>query len=634
VEPSPEAATRAGGRHSWGLGRAETLRLLPIFLPVTLAGAAALGGAIAGFVLNPPSTGNAAGIAVLLAAAIFAEAYPVPVERLPAGSVALAAVFILGAGILYGWEAAILVGLLSRTTLELAEDRPLVKLIYNGAVYAVAGAACGLVTAPFALHQSVPGRLLEVVLGAFAWYVVNIPLIAAIVSLWARERFRDVLSTSVLGTAVSFAIMASVSLALVALWTQSPVLAIALAGPLVAVALHQRSTHDALRAMRLAQTDPLTGLGNHRHFQEQLQTKLDAAEQTRLPLSVILLDLDNFKQINDRYGHPIGDKVLAQVAVRLRDAGQSFRLGGDEFAVVLPGHGEEAARRVGDKLVRDLGGAETEHGGTVSFSAGVATFPQHGIERGELVRVADIALYWAKGEGKNRVRVYRADMPAMTQLQRLATDPDRTARLQAAAALAGAVDARDAYVGSHSQRVGEYAAAVAARMSLAPEEVELIRLAGKLHDLGKLAIPEEILRKRGALTPREREVLERHPQIGENMLDPLGIEPVASWVLHHHERWDGDGYPGNLAGERIPLGARIIFAADSFDAMTSDRVYRPALSYDEATEELRRCSGSQFDPVVVTALLEELAQTDRRLTIVENGKQDALHPLAAASGGE
>ena len=614
--PAPDAATRLMNRRSWGLGKAETLRLLPIFLPVTLAGAVSLGAAVWGYSLAPPSAGSAAGIVVLLAAAIFAEAYPVPVERLPAGSVSLAAVFILGAGILFGWEAAVIVGLITRVALELAEERPLVKLIYNGAVYAVAGAAAGLTTNFFALQQTVGGRILEVVLGALAFYLVNIPLIAGIVSRWAREPFRVVLATSMLGTAVSFAIMASVTLALVALWTQSPAFAVALAGPLIAVALHQRATHDALRAMRLAQTDPLTGLGNHRHFQEQLQSKLESAEQTRLPLSVVLLDLDNFKQINDRYGHPAGDKVLAQVAARLRDAGQAFRLGGDEFALVLPGHGEEAARRVGDKLVRDLGGAETEHGGAVSFSAGVATFPQHGIERAELVRVADIALYWAKGEGKNRVRVYRPDMPAMTQLQRLATDPDRTARLQAAAALAGAVDARDAYVGSHSHRVGEYAAAVAQRLDLPPDEIELIRLAGKLHDLGKLAIPEEILRKRGPLTPREREVLERHPQIGQNMLDPLGIEPVASWVLHHHERWDGDGYPANLSGERIPMGARIIFAADSFDAMTSDRVYRSALSFDEATDELRRCAGTQFDPVVIAALLDELQAFGRRLTVV------------------
>lgn len=630
MEASLDTAARGGRRVSWGLGHAETLRLLPIFAPVTLAGATALGAAVWRLAVNPPTWGDAAGITVLLAAAIFAEAYPVPVERLPSGSVALAAVFVLGAGVLYGWEAAVIVGLMTRVTMEVAERRPLVKLLYNGSVYAVAGAATGLAVSPFHGHESVGARMLEILLGALAWYLVNIPLIAAIVARWARETFRMVLSTAVLGTAVSFAIMASVSLALVALWSQSPLYAVALAGPLVAVALHQRATHEALRAMRLAQTDPLTGLGNHRHFQEQLQTKIDSAEQTRLPLSVVLLDLDNFKQINDRYGHPAGDRVLAQVAVRLRDAGQAFRLGGDEFAVVLPGHGEEAARRVGDKLVRDLGSAETEHGGTVSFSAGVATYPQHGEERSELVRVADIALYWAKGEGKNRVRVYRADMPAMTQLQRLATDPDRTARLQAAAALAGAVDARDAYVGSHSQRVGEYAAAVAQRLDFPAEEVELIRLAGKLHDLGKLAIPEEILRKRGSLTPREREVLERHPQIGQNMLEPLGIEPVASWVLHHHERWDGDGYPANLSGERIPIGARIIFAADSFDAMTSDRVYRAALSFHEATDELRRCSGTQFDPIVISALLEELETTGRHLSVVEGGKNKPVeHPVAA-----
>ena len=139
-----------------------------------------------------------------------------------------------------------------------------------------------------------------------------------------------------------------------------------------------------------------------------------------------------------------------------------------------------------------------------------------------------------------------------------------------------------------------------------PEKLE--RELGRPHDEDPKVVPEEILRKRGPLTAREREVLERHPQIGQSMLDPLGIEPVASWVLHHHERWDGDGYPGNLAGDRIPMGARIIFAADSFDAMTSDRVYRHALTRTEATEELRRCSGSQFDPKVVDALLTELGE--------------------------
>jgi HD-GYP domain-containing protein (c-di-GMP phosphodiesterase class II) len=154
--------------------------------------------------------------------------------------------------------------------------------------------------------------------------------------------------------------------------------------------------------------------------------------------------------------------------------------------------------------------------------------------------------------------------------------------------------------------VAELAARVAARLELDLEQIELARLAGSLHDLGKLAIPEEILRKPGPLTGPERLVLERHPQIGFRMLDSLGIDPVANWILHHHERWDGTGYPDRLPGPEIPLGARIIFVVDAYDAMTSDRVYRGRLSKEDALAELQRCAGTQFDPAVVAALAEEL----------------------------
>jgi putative nucleotidyltransferase with HDIG domain len=169
------------------------------------------------------------------------------------------------------------------------------------------------------------------------------------------------------------------------------------------------------------------------------------------------------------------------------------------------------------------------------------------------------------------------------------------------------VDSRDVYTGSHSQRVAQLSGRIAARLGLPEEEVELARLAGSLHDLGKLAIPEEILRKPAALSDPERLVLERHPQIGFRMLESLGVDPVAEWVLRHHERWDGAGYPDGLAGETIPLGARIVFVADAFDAMTSDRVYREPLTHEQAVEELRRCAGSQFDPGVVAAFVTELA---------------------------
>jgi HD-GYP domain-containing protein (c-di-GMP phosphodiesterase class II) len=203
--------------------------------------------------------------------------------------------------------------------------------------------------------------------------------------------------------------------------------------------------------------------------------------------------------------------------------------------------------------------------------------------------------------------VYRPDVEELAELRWLIDGRDRAACLRAASSLAHAVDARDAYTGSHSYVVGELAARVAIRMGLEHEEIELLRLAGSLHDLGKLAIPEEILRKPGPLTEAERLVLERHPQIAFRMLDSLGVEPVADWILHHHERWDGTGYPHRLSRNDIPLGARILFVADAYDAMTTDRVYRGGLSHFRALAELDRCSGTQFDPNVVEAFKTEFA---------------------------
>jgi putative nucleotidyltransferase with HDIG domain len=193
------------------------------------------------------------------------------------------------------------------------------------------------------------------------------------------------------------------------------------------------------------------------------------------------------------------------------------------------------------------------------------------------------------------------------QLRKIAGGTSRAARLRAAASLAAAVDERDAYMERHSFAVGELAARLAARLGLDETAVELTRLAGRLHDIGKLAIPEDVLRKRDPLTDDERRLLQRHCQIGFRMLDSLGVEPLATWVLHHHERWDGGGYPAGLSGDAIPLGARIIFIADAFDAMTTDRVYQDAISPEDALEELERCAGSQFDPEIVGTLRRHLS---------------------------
>jgi diguanylate cyclase (GGDEF)-like protein len=582
---------------------------LPVFLPVSTGAAVVTTAALASLATSDPTATELTALFALLAASTVAEAFPVPIQNVPVGGTSLATVFIVGTAVLYGWAPATLVGLLTQLIVETGRRRPAIRITYNTSVYGLAAAAAGATVAAVGGDGFVP-LTVGVLLASLAFYAVNLPLVVAIVARWAREPFADLLQRAVRSTFVVFAIMASATLMLAALWERSPFLAAALVGPLMAIALYQRSIHRELEAVRLALTDPLTGLGNHRSFHERLQRDLEAAEAGENILSLCLLDIDNFKDINDRHGHPTGDRVLAHVAKRLRQDGEAFRLGGDEFALLLPGKRDDEALAIAQTVLQRVSSRGALHGLEVSLSAGIAEYPQYGVDRNELVRVADSALYQAKEKGKNQVQVYRPEVHELAQLRRVAEGPDRAARLRAAATLAHAVDARDAYTGSHSYMVGELAGRIAKRMGLEREQVELTRLAGRLHDLGKLAIPEEILRKPGPLNEAERLVLERHPQIGFRMLESLGIEPIATWVLHHHERWDGRGYPDGLSGEEIPLGSRILFVADAYDAMTSDRVYRGKMQHESAIAELERCAGAQFDPNVVSWFVEGLERSE------------------------
>jgi len=581
-------------------------RLAALILPVCLAGFAVLVAASYEFATKGHSGHQLIGIAALTAAATLAERFPVPISSEAGGGVlSLTFVFAVAAIVLYGWAVGALLLLTATSLVHLAQHRPLVRIGYNVAVLALVAAAAGALISP--VHGDGAGPVVaRVVIAAAADNVVNVVLISAVMAVSGGMAYLPLLRTKTRTTIVPFAFMASAALMLVVLWQRSPVLSIALVGPLLAISLYQRSTHRALRAMRLALTDPLSGLGNHRHFHERLQRELQGAEEDATPLTLCFVDIDDFKRINDRFGHPSGDRVLSQVAGKLRQGGEAFRLGGDEFALLLVDHDEGAALAAANSIVERIGALDLDHIGNVTVSAGLATFPVQGHGRDELIRLADSALYWAKEHGKNRVRLYRPDVVELAELKRLAAGPDRAARYRAAASLAKAVDARNAYAGSHSERVADLAARIATRVGLDAEQVELTRLAGSLHDLGKLAIPEEILRKPGTLADSERLVLERHPQIGFRMLDSLGVDPVADLVLHHHERWDGAGYPDGLRGEEIPLGARIIFVTDAYDAMTSDRIYRPRLSSQAALAELERCAGTQFDPGIVAAFVEEL----------------------------
>ena len=581
--------------------------VLAIVTPVIVAGVAAVAAAAYSYARTPHSLGDVAAFVGLLIGMAVAERFPVPVEGVDAGGVTLGFVFAVAGTLLFGWQAGVMISAAGPTVTHLVGHRPPMRVAYNAAMFALAALAGGLAIESIS-ERSVLGLLARVIVCAFIYnWVVNLVLVTAVLSASAGKPFFKLILANARQTTAPFALMTSAALMLVVLWERSPALSLALVGPLIAIALYQRSNFKAMRAMRLALTDPLTGLGNHRHFHERLQRELTQAEHDGLTLSLCFVDIDDFKRINDRFGHPIGDRVLGQVASRLRQGGESFRLGGDEFAVLLPGLDERAAIAVARSIVERVGTVDVEQVGLVTVSAGIAVYPAQGVGRDELIRLADSALYWAKEDGKNRARTYQATSTLeLSQLQQLADGPDRAARYRAAASLAKAVDARDVYTGSHSERVGVLAARIARRLGIDEPQVELTRLAGSLHDLGKLAIPEEILRKPGALNESERLVLQRHPQIGYRMLESLGVEPIAEWVLHHHERWDGSGYPDRLRGEEIPLGARIILVADAFDAMTSERVYREPLSYHDAVAELERCAGTQFDPLVVEAFSEEL----------------------------
>ena len=356
-------------------------RLLAVLVPVCGAGVVTLAWAAYHFALQKHSGGLLLGLALLVVASMFAERFPVPVEGADAGGVSLLYVFVVATIVLFGWQTATLLAAIGTFT-QLLQHRPLIRVTYNASVFAISAAVAG--TAILWLHTHDVAELLAAVgIASFVDYAVNMLLITLIVSVHSRRPFVPVLSSNTRGTIIPFALMGSASLMLVVLWQRSPVLSAALVGPLIAISLYQRSTYRALRAMRLALTDPLTGLGNHRHFHERLQRELVAADEAGMPLSLCLIDLDDFKRINDRHGHPAGDRVLSQVATRLRQGGEAFRLGGDEFAVLLPDSGEASALKTATSIVERLRTMELEHSERITVSAGLATFPVQGVGRDE-----------------------------------------------------------------------------------------------------------------------------------------------------------------------------------------------------------------------------------------------------------
>ena len=595
----------------------RTSRLKVLVGLICAVGIAVVAVAAARILKDPPHGHEYAALATFLAFATIAERYPAPIENTGLRGYSLAAVFNVAGIVLFGWEPMVFVCILSLVGGSAWTLQPLMKTAYNAAVLAIAAISGGLLLEALRGTLGLTELVGAVCLVALGYGLATLLLISAALCVSEGKSFLPTIEQILRWSLLPYLFGASASLVTVVLWQRSPFLIFALAGPLAAIDLYERQRHKARSAMQLASTDPLTGLGNPRRFHERLQEELDETESSGRPIALCYFDLDNLKLVNDEYGHPAGDRVLVAVASRLRHGGEAFRLGGDEFAVILTDRSSEDAVEIASAILSRVASIKIDRLPRLTMSCGIAAFPSEGVSRNELPRLADSALYWAKDHGKNRVRVYHPEALSAYALERLGANPSLNDRLRAAASLADAVDARDAHAGAHSRHVGDLAALICKHLGADYEQIGLLRLAGHLHDVGKLAIPEELLRKQDPLSDAERVILQRHPEIGFQMIEGLGLGPVADWVLYHHERWDGLGYPKGLAAEQIPLGARIIFAADAWDSMTSDRTYRRGLSIEQALEEIRSLSGSQFDPEIVEALTVGLGLAPEREEVSE-----------------
>jgi diguanylate cyclase (GGDEF)-like protein len=386
---------------------------------------------------------------------------------------------------------------------------------------------------------------------------------------------------------------------------------------------HHQARVDQLSAQ--ARTDTLTRLGNRRAFEDDLAAAIAVRGETGRGFTLLAIDLDGLKRINDQRGHPAGDAQIRAVAECVREVvapdGSVYRTGGDEFMVILPGrrnwHGLNVAAAI-DRATRERTGARAV---SIGLTESIEMEGRH-----LLMNQADIALYEAKRTRLSAVAYHPGMSPAIDGAKEDLPSHEQRAL---AAALARAVDAKDAGTRSHSETVAQLCVAIGERLQIEPVQLERLRLAGLLHDVGKIGVADAILQKPDALAPEEQFAMTEHVEIGHAILLAAELPIEAHWVLHHHERFDGDGYPGGLKAAGIPIESRIIAVADAFEAMTGTRPYREAVSVEEAVEELQAHSGTQFDARCVDALVEVVndAATEDQLVGIAHGGHVKM-PLA------
>ncbi|NUL83202.1 MAG: diguanylate cyclase [Armatimonadetes bacterium] len=381
------------------------------------------------------------------------------------------------------------------------------------------------------------------------------------------------------------------------------------------IAILKRSFNDMAVALKQGQDkliamldiDPLTDVLNHRSFQERLRQEITRSQATQSPLSLVLFDIDALRKLNEEKGMTHGDELLKKTACTLQmllpEVAIIGRHGGDEFALLLPTYDLERSEQVAQSLLDKLNLA---FGGSARFHVGCASIDETPAGPTQLTLAAEMASQMSKSMGGKKVARFEAidgfgPNADPYHLQEFLRDGS----LATIQALAAAVDAKDPYTEGHSRRVAELSARLAQFVGLPQSEVELIRITGTLHDVGKIGIPDSILKKDGPMDPDERALMETHPVLGEIIVGKVPqLATTLPGVRHHHETWNGKGYPDGLTGEDIPLMARILALSDSFDAMTSDRPYRKGMGIEKALGIIENELGEQFDPFLGARFLE------------------------------
>lgn len=367
----------------------------------------------------------------------------------------------------------------------------------------------------------------------------------------------------------------------------------------------ERSRNERLekavsRLRTLSVTDPLTGLRNHGFFFDRLGEELERARRYDRPLAVVIADIDDFKAVNDTFGHAAGDRVLKALGEvfrgQVREVDIACRIGGEEFGFVLPETDESGAVQVAERVRAAASELDALDTGTITLSLGVAVFPIHADSRDDLVESADMALYQAKHEGKNCVRIAGQGLMS-TEITK--AHPTMAPVIDA---LVGALRLRSPALLDRSGRVADVSVAIGQQLGLSVVQAARLHLAALVHDVGMIGVPDAILLKEGPLDVDEWEIVRNHPHYGVELLSRAVHPEVIQAVLTHHERVDGTGYPNGAAADSIPVLGRALHAADAFVAMTSPRPYQASIDPLEALDRMRDGAGTDFDPDMVVAL--------------------------------